>query len=79
MEQLVAFALLLGDRAARALDVGARPGMAVIQEQDTRPDADGEVVVTGEVMVEAAEKQIFDAGVALALRHVGPCRRAIGA
>ena len=79
VEQLFAFPLLLGDRAARALDVGARPGMSVIQEQDPRPDADGEVVVTGEVMVEAAEEEIFDAGVTLALRHVGPCWRAIGA
>ena len=69
VQQLFAFALALGDRAARALDVRLGPRMAAIEEQDARPDADGELVLSGEVVIEAGEEELFDARVALALRH----------
>ena len=44
VEQLLALALALGDRAARPLHVGARARVAVIEEQHARPHADRELV-----------------------------------
>ena len=73
------FALALGDRAARALDVGARARVAVIEEQHTRPDADRELVLAGEIMVEAGEEEVFDSGVAVSLLKIGRCRGPVGA
>ena len=78
VQQLVALALPLGDRAAGPLDVGAGPGVAAIDEQHARPDVDRELVLLGEIMVEPGEQELLDAGVAIALRHVGPVGRTVG-
>ena len=78
VQQLLAFALTLGDGAAGALDVGPGARMAAIEEQDPRPDADGELVLTGKIMVEAGEEQVFDARVALALRHFSALGEVVG-
>ena len=51
----------LGDRAARALDVRAGPRVAAVQEQDTRPHADRQLVLTVEIMIEAGEEEFLDA------------------
>ena len=70
VNELFAFALTFGDRAARPLDVRARPRMAAVEEQHPRPDVDGEIVLSGEIVVEAAEKQLFDARFAITLRQL---------
>ena len=45
LQQLFGFALPLGQRAAGALDVGARARVAAIEKQRARPDVDGLLVV----------------------------------
>jgi len=42
--------------------------MATVDEQRARPDVNRELVLTGEVMVEAAQQQLLDAGLAITLR-----------
>jgi len=68
VDELLTFPLPLGDRPARPFDVRSRPGMATIDEQRARPDVNRELVLTGEVMIEAAQQQFLDAGLAIALR-----------
>src|SRR5260221_14402671 len=60
MEQLFAFTVPLGDRAARPLDVGAGPRVAAVQEEDARPDADCELMLSAEIIVEARQEQLLD-------------------
>ena len=67
LDQLLPLALALGDRAARALDVGAGAGVAAVEEQDARPDVDRELVLAGEIVVEPGEEELFDARVTIAL------------
>ena len=62
VEQLLGFALPLGQRAPGALDVGARPRVLAIQEQRARPDVDRLGVVERKILIEAAEKQALDLG-----------------
>ena len=68
VKQFLAFALPLGDGAARALDVRARAGMAAIEEEHSRPDVDRELVLTGEVVIEPAQQQFLEARLAIVLR-----------
>ena len=70
VQQLIALALTLRDRAARAFDVGARPCMAAVDEQHARPDVDREFVLFGEIVIEPREQELFDARVSVAFRHV---------
>ena len=76
MQQLFGLALPLGQRAARALDVGAGAAVAAVEEDDARPDVDRLLVVAGEVVVEAGEQELLDVGVAVRIRRVGRCTRA---
>ena len=68
VDQLFAFALTFGDRAARALDVRAGACVTAIEEQGPRPDVDGEIVLAGEVVIEAAQEQLFEARFAIVFR-----------
>ncbi len=65
VQQLLRLALLLGQRASGAFDVCPRPRVLPIEEERARPDIDRLCVVRCEVVVEAAEQQAFDLGVAL--------------
>ena len=53
-------ALLLGLRAARAIDVGARPIVVAIEEQHARPEVDGRFELAGEIVIEAGDEQMLD-------------------
>ena len=70
LNQFVALALPLGQGAACALDVGAGACMPAVQKEHSRPDVDGEIVVAGEVVIEPAKKELFDASLALVFRHL---------
>ena len=52
--------------------------MPAIEEEDARPDADGQLVLSGEVVVEAGEEELFDARVAFALRHFSRFGEVVG-
>ena len=67
LEQLLRLTLALGERAARAIDVGASPRVAAIEEQRARPDVDGLFVLRGEVVIEAGEQQLLDLRIAIAV------------
>ena len=57
------FALALGERAAGALDVRARPGMAAIEEEHAAPHLDRVLELAREVPIEPGEQQLLDARV----------------
>ena len=69
LQQLFRFALPLGQRAARALDVGAGARVAAIEKQRARPDVDRLLVLRGEVMVEADQQELLDLRVAIRIRR----------
>ncbi len=73
VQQFIALALPLGDRAAGPLDVGAGTGMAAVDEEHARPDVDREFVLFGKIMIEPREQELFDARVSVPFRHV--CRK----
>lgn len=76
VNQFVAFALPLGDRASRPLDVGPCSRVTTIDEQRAGPDVDRKLVLSGEVVIEAAQQQLFEASFAIVLRfEIGRCRR----
>ena len=79
LQQLFGFALPLGQRAARPLDVRARPRVAAIEKQRARPDVDGLVVLGGEVVIEAGEQELLDLRVAIRIRRGVVRARAVGA
>jgi hypothetical protein len=60
LQELFAFPLPLGDRAPRAFDIRAGAEMRPIQKEDTGPDADCELVLSAEIMVESDEEQFLD-------------------
>ena len=65
--------LALGLRAARALDVGARPVVRPIEEQHPRPEIDGLFELTGEIVIKAGHEQVLDPRVIdLRLRGLAP-------
>ena len=70
VEQFIAFALALGDRTSRPLDVRPRPGVPAIEKQDTRPDVNGKIVLTGEVVVETGKEKLFNPRVPIAIRFL---------
>ena len=67
MKQLLRFALPLGQRAARAIDVRPRARMTPIEKERARPHVDRLFVARGEVMVESSDQQSFDFGVTLGI------------
>ena len=71
LQQLLAFPLTLGNGAARAFDVRPRTRVTAIQKQHARPDADGELVLSVEVMVQTGEQQLLDARLAARRRSNG--------
>src|SRR4029078_4612458 len=60
LQQLFPFTMPFGDGAAGAVAIRTGACVAAIEEQDARPDTDGELVLTVEIMVEAREKQLLD-------------------
>jgi len=68
LEQLLRLALPLGERAAGPLDVRAGAGVPSIEEERTRPDVHRLVVLSGEVLIEAEEQELFDLRVAIGFR-----------
>ena len=69
LQQLFGLALPLGQRAARAFDVGAGTRVVAIEKQRARPDVDRLFVLAGEVVIEAGEQQLLDLGFAIRFRH----------
>ena len=59
--QLLGLALSLGQRTARALDIGARTSVAAFEKRHAGPDVDGLLVVAAEVVIESGEKELLDA------------------
>jgi hypothetical protein len=43
--------------------------MAPIEEEHARPYADGQLVLSGKILIETGEEEVFHARVALALGH----------
>ena len=78
VQELLALALPLRDGAARAVDVGLGPGVPAIEEEHARPDADRELVLAGEVVIETGEEEVFHARVALALGHFSRFGEVVG-
>ena len=66
MQQLVGMPLPFGQRAARALDVGAGPGMPAVEEQHAGPDVHGLLVAPGEVVIESREQELLDTRIVIA-------------
>ena len=56
MQQFLRLALPLGNRASRAIDVGARAIVVALEKDYTRPDIDGLFVISGEVVIESGER-----------------------
>ena len=75
VHQRFGFSLPLRQRAARPVDVGPRPIVGAIEEQHARPDVHRVFEPPGEVLVEAGDEQLLDAGVAfgVAQRLVRGC------
>jgi hypothetical protein len=67
LNQLLGLALVLGERAARPLDVGTRAGVATVEEEHARPHADRAIVFAGKIVIQTREQQFFYLG-----RSVGP-------
>lgn len=78
VQQLVTMALALGDGAAGPLDVRPGSSMAAVDEQHAGPDVDRLVVLIGEVVRQAGEQELFDAGIAVTIRDVSPSGRTVG-
>ena len=76
VQQFLRLALPLGNRASRAVDVGARPIVIALEKDDARPDIDGLFVISGEVVIETGDEKFFDARRALGDRP--KCRRLRG-
>jgi hypothetical protein len=68
LDELLGFPLAFGNRAAGALDVGTCARVPAIEEEGAGPDVDSQLVLSRKVVIEAVEKQFFDAGFAVALR-----------
>ena len=67
--------LQLGLRTARAIDIGPRPIVMPIEEQDARPEVDGLFVLAEEILVEPGKKQLLDAGITLGCAQRVRCVR----
>jgi hypothetical protein len=68
VNQFLTFALTLGNRAAGSLNVRARPSMAAVDEQGTRPNVNGEFVLASKVVIKSAQQQLFETCFAILLR-----------
>ena len=60
MHQRFGNALLLGLRAARAIDVGARAIVSAIEEQHARPEIDGRFELAREIVIEPRDEEMLD-------------------
>src|SRR5439155_3487785 len=69
LQQFLRFALALGERAPRPLDVGAGPRVVPIEKQRARPDVDRLIVSGGEIMIEANQEKMLDLCVAIRFRR----------
>ena len=69
LEQFFRLALALGERAARAFDIGAGTRVAAIEKQRPRPDIDGRLVLRGEIVIEADEEQLLDLRITIRFRR----------
>jgi len=69
LQQFLRLALTLRHRAARTLDIGARPRMTPIEKQRTGPDVDRLLILRGKVVVEADEEQLLDLRIAIGFQR----------
>ena len=68
VDEFFRLALPLGDGAAGPFDVRPGTGVTAIDEQRAGPDVDGKLVLTAKVMIETAEKQLFQTRFPIPLR-----------
>ena len=73
MDEGLGDALLLGLRAARAIDVSAGPIVAAIEEQHAGPEIDGLFELAREIVIETRDEEILDS------RLIFGARRRLGA
>jgi hypothetical protein len=71
VDQLFPLTLAFRDGAAGAFDVRAGACVSAVQEKDARPDVDRELVLSCEVVIEAAQKQVVDVRIAIDFRLRG--------
>ena len=74
-DQFVRRALPFGQCAAGPFDVGAGTAVAAFEERHARPDVDGFFVAAGEILIEARQEQLLDAGGTVAI--IDPDRRSV--
>jgi hypothetical protein len=67
VQQFLAFALALGNRAARTLDIRAGTRVPAIDEERSRPHIDGEFVLTSEVVIQTAQQQFLETRLTIVL------------
>ena len=70
VHELVSFALFLGNRTSRPLDVRTGGQVPAVEEEDPHPYVDSELVLAGEIMVQTGKEKLFDPGVAFPIRRV---------
>jgi hypothetical protein len=73
VDEFLALALLLGEGTARPLDVRAGTAVAALEEDDAGPDVDRLLIAAGEILIEAGEEQLFDAGIAVRIGGRAAC------
>ena len=78
VQQFVRLALALADRAARAVDVRLGARVPAVEEQHARPGADRPLVLAREVVIQAREQELLDAGVAVGGRQAFRLGRGVG-
>ena len=68
-------ALLLGLRAAGAIDVGARAIVIAIEKQHARPEVDGRFELVREIVIETGHEEMLDPRVVIgAWKRLGAAR-----
>ena len=67
LQQLLGLPVTLGQRGARALDVGASPIVPALEKDDPRPDVDGLLELARKILIETREKELLDPGFAVGL------------
>ena len=75
MHQRFGNALLLGLRAAGAIDVGARAIVVAIEEQHAGPEVDGRFELAREIVIEPGDQEMLDPRVVFgAWKRLGAAR-----
>ena len=71
IDEFLRFALTLGQRAARALDVRTSLAVAPLEERHARPHVDRLLVLSREIVIEPRQQELLDTRGALAFVDVG--------